>query len=247
MNVKEEIDLERLRKLEPKELLKEVFDRFGERASIGTSFQKTGTVIVDLTSRVVDDFRVYFIDTLRHPPETYKFIGQIEEKYDIDVEIYKPDEEELERLLEDQGQHGHLFSVQERKRCCQVRKTNPAQRVEKDLTATISGLRADQSSHREGNFRRVFWQPREDNQPLLKVNPLFKWTEEDLDDYIEEENLDTHPLYDYRSEQGEVYKVIGCETCHFPIQEDRDKRAGKFPWEKSEKECGLHYTDGGGI
>ncbi len=240
-------ELETLRELPPKKLLEEVFGLFGERAAIGTSFQKTGTVIIDIASKVLDDFRVFFIDTLRHPDETYKFIKTVEEKYSIEVEKYRPDVEELTELLREQGRYGHLFSVDERKNCCQIRKINPARKMEANLEAAISGLRADQSGFRNKNLSKVYYKKRVGQQSLLKVNPLYDWTEADLDSYIEEHKLEIHPLYDYVSECGEKYRVIGCETCHVPVQADRPARAGKFPWETSEKECGLHYKDGGGI
>ena len=44
----------------------------------------------------------------------------------------------------------------------------------------------------------------------------------------------------------ETYREIGCHCCHIPVKGDSAKRAGKFPWEKSVKECGLHF-DGSGI
>ncbi len=239
--------LDEINSFSAERLLKWTFEHYGKQVAIGTSFQKTGTVIIDITSRVVDSFRVYFVDTLRHPESTYEFIKSVEARYNIDVEILKPDTEELQQLNNQQGQWGHLFSAKERKRCCQVRKINPARRLEADLEAVVSGLRADQSAFRAANMKKAYYENREDGGHILKINPMFEWTEADLDDYIAENDVQIHPLYDYESEHGEKYKVIGCGTCHFPVQPDRPARSGKFPWERSEKECGLHYKDGGGI
>jgi phosphoadenosine phosphosulfate reductase len=80
----------------------------------------------------------------------------------------------------------------------------------------------------------------------LKLNPLFDWTDEQVDAYIRENDVPYNKLYDYVSPYGEKYFVIGCEPCHIPVREDLGRRAGKFPWEQGKKECGLH-SDGSGI
>ena len=64
--------------------------------------------------------------------------------------------------------------------------------------------------------------------------------------YIAENEVPYNKLYDYVSPYGEKYNVIGCTMCHIPVREGFDPRLGKFPWEQSKKECGLH-DHGGGI
>ncbi len=71
-------------------------------------------------------------------------------------------------------------------------------------------------------------------------------TEEQIDEYRKINNVPYNKLYDYKSAYNEKFKQIGCKPCHIPVKEDMPKRAGKFPWELSQKECGLHI-DGDGI
>ena len=73
--------IERWSVLNAEDLLRDIFQQFGIKAAIGTSFQKTGLVTIDIASKVSDNFRVFTIDTERLFPETYQYITQIEELY----------------------------------------------------------------------------------------------------------------------------------------------------------------------
>ena len=77
------------------------------------------------------------------------------------------------------------------------------------------------------------------------MNPLLDWTEQQVDEYIAEHHLPHNKLYDYVSPYDERFTVIGCMPCHVPIKEGLDKRMGKFPWEQSKKECGIHEKGSG--
>jgi phosphoadenosine phosphosulfate reductase len=74
----------------------------------------------------------------------------------------------------------------------------------------------------------------EENQ-LMKLNPLAAWTDEDLAEYVKKHNLPLHPLY------GEGFKSIGCSPCTRAVLPDEDIRAGRWWWEDpAHKECGIH-------
>ncbi|RMF93853.1 MAG: phosphoadenylyl-sulfate reductase [Candidatus Schekmanbacteria bacterium] len=233
-----------LEELPAAKVLEWAFKEYGKRAAIGTSLQKTGTAIIDITSKVVDEFRVYFVDTLCHFKETYELLEEIEKRYNIKIERYTPDKEKLEELQREFGQFPY-YSKFGRSRCCRIKKVEPNERALKTLDVWISGLRFDQSEFRKSNARKVEIIERE-GRKILKINPLYDWTEKDVDEYIKKNNVPYNKLYDYKSPYGEVYKVIGCQPCHIPIFPTRHKRAGKFPWECGEKECGIHI-DGSGI
>ncbi|MEQ8424460.1 MAG: phosphoadenosine phosphosulfate reductase family protein, partial [Cyclobacteriaceae bacterium] len=38
------------------------------------------------------------------------------------------------------------------------------------------------------------------------------------------------------------FKSIGCMPCTRAVMEGEDNRAGRWWWEKSNKECGLHMV-----
>lgn len=236
------IDLQETENLDASALLRFALETYGDRAAIGTSLQKTGIVTIDLAHRLKMPFRVFFIDTRSNPPETYELMKEVEQHFGLEIERYAPTDEELESLYRNFGQHAHFL---DRTSCCRTRKQIPLQRAITSLDAWIAGLRADQSSHRREKGQKVAWVD-EDNRKILKINPLFDWTEKEVDEYTREHGLPYNKLYNYISPYGERYTTIGCEQCHIPVPVHFGTRAGKFPWEQGKKECGLH-RDGSGI
>ena len=236
-----DIDADKLSTLGPEELLRYACENFGQRAAIGTSLQKTGTVLIDLASRLDLPFRVFFIDTLLNHDETYELLEETQRRYGITIERFTPDPKDIESLNRSVGQYAHFLA---RPLCCEVRKTRPLQKALATLDVWISGLRADQSEHRR-QARKAAWTHDQKGRRILKLNPLLDWTGEDVDRYIHENNVPCNKLYEYVSPYGERYTVIGCRMCHIPVREGFDPRTGKFPWERSSKECGLHEHGGG--
>lgn len=237
-----QINLAELRQLDATEMLEFVFRRFGATAAIGTSLQKTGIVIIDMASRLGIPFRVFFVDTLLNYPETYELLEEVEARYGTHIERYAPDAESVEALHKTFGQHAHYFN---RQLCCRTRKTIPLQKALATVDAWISGLRVDQSAHREQNAEKVSMIRTEQGRAVLKVNPLLDWPEQRINEYTAEHRLPHNKLYDYVSPYDERFTIIGCKPCHVPIKEGLDKRGGKFPWEHGKKECGMHEQGGG--
>jgi len=238
-----DIDIDALALLGPEELLRYAGETFGDRAAIGTSLQKTGTVMIDMARKLSLPLRVFFIDTLLNHDETYELLGDIEKRYGITIERFSPDGEEIESLNKSVGQYAHFLA---RPTCCQVRKAAPLQKALATLDVWISGLRADQSEHRRKEASRAGWTHVAQGRTILKLNPLLDWSAEDVDRYIAENEVPYNKLYDYVSPYGEKYNVIGCRMCHIPVRDEFDPRMGKFPWEQSKRECGLH-DHGSGI
>ncbi|MFW5839510.1 MAG: phosphoadenylyl-sulfate reductase [Planctomycetota bacterium] len=240
----EETNLDDLRKLSERELIRLAFETHGPRAAIGTSGQKTGVVMIDIAAKLGMDFRVFFVDTEKNHPETYELFDEIEQRYGIEVERFKPEPQDVENLQQQFGSTPWYFS---RQSCCHVRKVLPLQRALQTLDVWLSGLRADQSEHRADNAQKATWAKARDGRKILKINPMLEWTDEQIDQYIRENDVPCNKLYDYESQYGEKYKVIGCVPCHIPVKEGLVKRFGKWPWESGgKKECGLH-SGGSGI
>ena len=238
-----DVDIASLDSLGPEELLRYASETFGDRAAIGTSLQKTGTVMIDMAHRLGLPLRVFFIDTLLNHDETYELLGEFEKRYGITIERFSPDGDQIESLNKSVGQYAHFLA---RPTCCQVRKAVPLQKALATLDVWISGLRADQSEHRRKEASRAGWTHVAKGRTILKLNPLLDWSAEDVDRYISENEVPYNKLYDYVSPYGEKYNVIGCRMCHIPVRDEFDPRMGKFPWEQSKKECGLH-DHGSGI
>ena len=75
----------------------------------------------------------------------------------------------------------------------------------------------------------------DDNNNMLKINPLINWTEQDVWNYIEAKNIPFNTLH----KKG--FASIGCQPCTRAIEKGEDIRAGRWWWENPDtKECGLH-------
>ncbi|MEO1450462.1 MAG: phosphoadenosine phosphosulfate reductase family protein, partial [Bacteroidota bacterium] len=69
-----------------------------------------------------------------------------------------------------------------------------------------------------------------------KFNPLVDWTEEEVEAYISEHKIPVNQLH----KRG--FTSIGCAPCTRAIQPGESPRAGRWWWESSHKECGLHLS-----
>ena len=104
--------------------------------------------------------------------------------------------------------------------------------------ATITGLRADQSDHRQG----LGFVSYDESRELIKANPLFDWTRDQVAEFVKRHDVPINPLH----EQG--YVSIGCAPCTRAIKPGEPERAGRWWWEdEAKKECGLHVTDDGRV
>src|SRR5690606_11557124 len=109
-------------------------------------------------------------------------------------------------------------------------KIEPLKRAIKGKDLWITGLRKEQSENRT-DMNELEWD--EANQ-IVKFHPIFFWTEKEVDDFIEKENIPINVLH----KKG--FPSIGCSPCTRAIEEGEDFRAGRWWWENSKKECGLH-------
>jgi phosphoadenylyl-sulfate reductase (thioredoxin) len=222
------------------EIIQWAFETYGNRAAIGTSLQHTGMTQIDLAAEAVDDFRVFTVDTLRMHDETYEFYETVQDTYDIELDIYQPDETKVQKMMDRHGEYLFFDSREKQQLCCDIRKSEPHDRALEDVDVWIAGLRRDQSEERSNTPKAQIVE--ENGDKILKLAPLAEWTEEDVWNYIQENNVPYNPLFD------EGYKTISCRICTTPVQEGEDERAGRWRWfNNHDRECGLHYSEGGGI
>ena len=118
--------------MEPGELLAFTFETFGKRAAIGTSLQKTGSVMIDLAAKTGVEFSVFFVDTLFNYDETMELYDEIQSHYGIAIERLVPNPDDIEDLYQHYGQFP-FFSSLGRARCCEIRKRLPLLEKLKDL------------------------------------------------------------------------------------------------------------------
>lgn len=204
-------------------------------AVFSTSFGAEDMVALDLIRRHSLSIEVFTLDTGRLPEETYRLMQQVEEKYGHCYTTYFPDAAAVQALVAKNGINGFYASVENRKACCAVRKTEPLGRALAGKRGWVTGLRAQQSVTRTGLAARET----DAERGLEKFNPLFDWSEADVWDYIRSENVPYNELHD------KFYPSIGCAPCTRAITPGEDLRAGRWWWEQADsKECGLHVKDG---
>ena len=234
--------LEELNAMEAEDLIEWAYANHGERAGLITSFQDTGCVMIDMARSKVPGLRIMTIDTLRLHPETYQLMEQIERKYDLKIERFLPDDEPLDRMVQQHGTYLFFDSKAKQEFCCQIRKVEPNMRALRTVDVWITGLRRDHSSARQTVPKALYVQ--QEWGPILKLAPLADWEEKRVRAYLEDRDVPHNVLYD----QG--YTSIGCVICSTPTLPWEDKRAGRWRWfnhtDDEDKECGIH-THGGGI
>jgi phosphoadenosine phosphosulfate reductase len=202
-----------LESLSAQEVLAHVVDEYHPRLYVACSFQKEASVILDMLLAIEPAARVFTLDTGVLFSETYETWRRIEERYDMEIDVYR-------------GEWIDGLWLRDPDACCGMRKVEPLERALSGVDAWITGLRRDQSPNRADTPKLA-----EDagHPGKLKCAPLADWSEKDVWRYIAEHDVPYHPLHD----RG--YASIGCTHCTSP----GGGREGR--WAGTDKiECGLH-------
>eukprot|EP01136_Pigoraptor_vietnamica_P019751 Opistho-1_new@67726 len=195
-----------------------------------SSFGQEDQVITDAIFKNNFNIKVFTLDTGRLFQETYELMDTTKNKYGKEFETYFPNTAKVEALVKEKGFNSFYFSVENRKECCGIRKIEPLKRALAGAEIWITGLRSEQSENRS-DMEIVEWDA---NNNVIKFNPLIHWTYEDVLAYIKENRVPDSPLH------RKGFISIGCAPCTRAIQEGEHPRAGRWWWEASQKECGLH-------
>ncbi|MBG6187190.1 phosphoadenylyl-sulfate reductase [Flavobacterium sp. CAN_S2] len=222
--------LEKTRSLSIEETLTFLADEFKGKVVFSTSFGQEDQVITALIGKNNLPITIFTLDTGRLFQETYDVFHKTLKKYQIDIKTYFPETSAVEELLNQKGPNSFYESVENRKECCFIRKVAPLTKALKGNSIWITGLRAEQSENR--NDLDLF--EYDEKFDIIKFNPLLKWTLEEVQKYIDDNNVPQNVLH----KQGFV--SIGCAPCTRAITPGEDIRAGRWWWESSHKECGLH-------
>lgn len=216
------------------DLLEYILTEYSQGGVIfSTSLQAEDQVITDMISKLGENEQVKYVtlDTGRMFEETYDILHRTNMRYKINIQALFPDREQVEEMTSKKGINLFYESVENRKLCCHIRKTEPLNRALKGHKVWITGIRNSQSVTRKDS-NMIEW---DEAHGLIKVNPLNLWTYEQVWDYIKTHNVPYNKLHD------KGYPSIGCQPCTRAVDEGEDIRAGRWWWESPEnKECGLH-------
>lgn len=176
------------------------------------------------------DIETVTLDTGRLFQQTYDVWRATEQRYGLRIRACYPERSDLEDLVARQGVDGFYGSLEARHACCDVRKVRPLARALHGASAWVTGLRGSQSGGRSST-RFV---ERDEARGLIKVNPLVDWTRDSVVDFTRANAVPVNALH------GQGFPSIGCAPCTRAVSPGEDERAGRWWWEQSSKECGLH-------
>jgi phosphoadenosine phosphosulfate reductase len=222
--------IEELENLDLVASLRLVSEKYPNKVVFSTSFGQEDQVITDAIFRNGLAIQVFTLDTGRLFPETYELMDKTKARYKTAFKTYFPETEEVEQFVESKGFNSFYESVENRKACCGIRKIVGLKRALKGNEVWITGLRAEQSDNRSS---MSIWEYDGGNQ-IFKFNPLVNWSFEQMETYLNDNNVPQNSLH----KKGFV--SIGCQPCTRAIEPGEHPRAGRWWWEESQKECGLH-------
>lgn len=208
------------------DVLRAAFEAVPDLALV-SSFGAESVALLHLTAMVRRDAPVLFIDTEMLFPETLAYQQDVAERLRLEnLRIVRA--ENLRTA--DPGNRLHLSDTDA---CCDLRKTRPLQQALAPYSGWITGRKRYQSGQRA---RLEFFEV-EEATGRIKVNPLARWSPEDVREYMDENRLPRHPLV------ARGYPSIGCAPCTSKVAEGEDPRSGR--WRGQDKdECGIHFVDG---
>ncbi len=202
----------------------------GDRIVFSTSFGQEDQAITHAISSARLNIEIFTLDTGRQFQESYELIDLTTKKYEIALKTYFPNTQKTEELVAQKGFNSFYQSVENRKECCFIRKIEPLNRALEGAHIWITGLRAEQSDNRS-SMPMLEW---DEAKKILKFNPIIDWTYAELETYLHTHKIPQNSLH----KKGFV--SIGCAPCTRAIAEGEHPRAGRWWWENSQKECGLH-------
>lgn len=214
-----------------KELLTFFLKKYKGSIALASSFGLEDQVLTDMIVKIDANTAIFSIDTGRLFPETYSLIDNTNNVYNIKLDIFFPENKNIEEYVKKNGVNGFYSSVEKRKECCRIRKIEPLLRALSSLNVWICGLRRAQTITRR-YVQKVEWDILNN---LIKINPLANWTEKKLWNYIEANQVPYNILH----KKG--FPSIGCQPCTRAVTKDENIRSGRWWWENIDhKECGLH-------
>ncbi|MBY0422240.1 MAG: phosphoadenylyl-sulfate reductase [Parvularculaceae bacterium] len=196
---------------------------FGSRLALVSSFGAESAALLHLVARVDPKVPVIFLDTGKHFVQTSEYRRTLADGLGLrDVRDIHPKADELAG----RDPRGDLWR-RDADACCDLRKVRP-------LAAALEGFDAWITGRKQfhGGLRAAL-PAFESAPPFVKINPIARWSPEDLARYASDHNLPAHPLV------AEGYPSIGCWPCTHPVAPGDGPRDGR--WRGSAKtECGIH-------
>jgi phosphoadenosine phosphosulfate reductase len=207
------------------EIMRWAADTFGRKLCVTSSMEDA--VVAHLAATALPGIDVVFLDTGYHFPETIGTRDAVAATMPVNVITLAP----RQSVAEQDAEYGPQLHDRDPDLCCSLRKVEPLQRGLAGYDAWATGLRRDESPTR-ATTPVVAWDAK---RRKVKIAPIARWTQEDVDAYVQEHGVLLNPLL------WEGYTSVGCSplSCTRKPGEGEEGRAGR--WAGSGKqECGIH-------
>ncbi len=207
------------------DLLRWTDENFGGRYVVASNMQDA--VLVSMAAKVRPGVDVLFLDTGYHFVETIGTRDAVEAVYDVNIVNVTAENSvaEQDRLF------GKDLFARDPGECCRMRKVEPLGKALQGYSAWVTGIRRVEAPTR-ANAPLISW---DSAFNLVKINPIAAWSDEDLQAYIDANDVLINPLV------FEGYPSIGCAPCTSKPVEGADPRSGRWAG-TSKTECGLHAS-----
>ncbi len=221
----------------PRGLIGMVLEHYRGESVFSTSLQAEDQVVTHMLcgeNKQAVDFIT--LDTGRMFEDIYHTLHRTNQRYGIDIRVMFPHTDRVEEMVKEKGINLFYESVENRKLCCHIRKTEPLVRALQGYKVWITGLRREQSVTRN-SLPAAEW---DKGLKMIKINPLVDFSYQEVWQYIRENKVPYPSLHD------NGYPSIGCAPCTRKVEKGEGVRAGRWWWENPEsKECGLHLNKNG--
>jgi phosphoadenosine phosphosulfate reductase len=196
---------------------------FGERFCITSSMGDA--VLAHLASKVASGIDVVFLDTGYHFAETIGTRDAVAATLPVNLLTITP----KQSVAEQDAEFGPDLWRRDPDLCCALRKVAPLRDALAGYDAWATGLRRAETQNRV-IAPVIGWDA---GKRKVKVSPLARWSDEQVERYILENGVLVNPL------QYDGYPSIGCLPCTRRVAPGEDPRSGR--WAGTGKtECGIH-------
>ena len=203
------------------ELISALREEFGGEFGVISSFGIESAVLLDLAASVDTAIPVIFLDTGELFDETHAYKAQLEVRLGLtDIRQILPDDAELQEAEE-------LWRG-DTDRCCFLRKVAPLRRAAAGFKVLADGRKRFHGANRAALST---FEP--GSNGIIKVSPLARWSEEQIQAHFRDRALPAHPM----AAQG--FRSIGCWPCSRAALPGEGPRDGRWAG-KAKAECGIH-------
>ena len=196
---------------------------FGPRFCVTSSM--ADAVLAHLASQVAPGVDVVFLDTGYHFAETIGTRDAVAATLPVNLISITP----KQSVAEQDATYGKDLYARDPDKCCALRKVQPLADTLAEYDAWATGLRRAET-HNRVIAPVVGWDARKGK---VKVSPLARWSDEQVDAYIADHGVLVNPLV------HDGYPSIGCWPCTRRVAPGDDPRSGRWAG-TSKTECGIH-------